>query len=329
MPVFKDSYDTTMGMVHVTKTIVNAIKESFIKDALYSVNLNVQDKGIFRPVFITGTRNSESDIPLFTHPIKVFESAERQYLCTDLRFFIRSAGNRDTPTDKIEDLVKNRTEYNFAKSRAILNLIWMDEGQTQLKNNLQFGGVVFCNWLAEIISKNFALDYKDQLTIAIVASFYYQSLFSENTVFDEDSKQKMAIHTIKATKAQPELVFQVFDKIGEIKGIEDFCKNVISVTENIRLEKFNLALLLTIVKNSWYGTNAKEIITVALEHPPTWLAVVYTALQEKTFKSSMIYRVAERFGKRGGADEFTNNYVSLIKGCLKPEQARPVFSDYA
>jgi hypothetical protein len=27
----------------------------------------------------------------------------------------------------------------------------------------------------------------------------------------------------------------------------------------------------------------------------------------------MIYKIAERFGKRGASDEFVNNYVSMIK----------------
>jgi hypothetical protein len=70
---------------------------------------------------------------------------------------------------------------------------------------------------------------------------------------------------------------------------------------------------LTVTRNSWYGTNAKEIISVALEHPPTWAAIVFTALNERTFKNSMIYKIAERFGKRGASDEFIDSYISLVK----------------
>lgn len=320
MPVFKDSYDTTMGMVFVMKPVIHAIKESLIKNGDW-MNLNVMDKGNIRPVFITGVYESDSIIPLFTHPITVLGSREDfTYLVTDMRVFIR----KDTPTDNIEKSIKNLTEFNFAKSRAILNLIWLDNGQSQIKNSLQFAGVVFCRWLSEIIAKTYALDFKDQTSLAIIASFYYQSLFSEDRVFDEDTKQKMAVHTIKATEAPANLVFEIFDKMPEITGIEDFCNAVPHILENVRLKNFNLAILLTIVKNSWYGTNAKDIISVALEHPPTWIAVVYTALTERTYKSSMVYRIAERFGKRGRADEFNDSYVTLVKSVIKPQPEQQV-----
>lgn len=309
MPIFKDSYQTTVGSVFVTKQIETAIKESIIKDGLDSMNLNVKHEGDIKPIFITGRFPSESEIPLFTHPISIINFQHSNYLCTDLRLFFR----KDAPLDNIEASVKNLTEYNFAKSRAILNLMWLSHGVGEIRNGLQFAGVVFASWLSEAIAKTYALDFKDQTALSIVTSYYYQSLFSEDTVMDEDTKQKMAVHTIKATKAPSDFVFQIFDQITEMKDINDYCDNLVKIVENVRLKDFNLAMLLTIVKNSWYGTNAKEIISVAMEHPPTWIAIVYTALNERTYKTSMIYRIAERFGKRGAADEFNRNYIDIVK----------------
>jgi hypothetical protein len=323
MPIYKDSYETTVGSMFVTKQIETAIKESIIKDNLGEATLNVKHGGNIIPIFITGTHPSESGIPLFTHPISIFNFSGKNYLCTDLRFFIK----KDTSYNEIELGVKNFTEYNFSKSRAVLNLSWLDGGVSQMKTSLSFGGIVFSGWISELIAKTYALDFKDQTTLAIIASFYYQSLFSDQTVFDEDTKQKMAVHTIKATSAPAETVFAIFDKISDIKSINDFITNVVNILENVRLKDFNFAMLLTLAKNSWYGTNSKEIISVAMEHPPTWLAIVYTALNEKTYKSSMVYKIAERFGKRGGADEFNMNYVSLVKERLSVAREELVFPE--
>lgn len=306
--LFKDSYQTTVGSASITKDIVNAIKESIIRDGINHTNLGIVNTGDYKPIFITGSFSSEADIPLFTHPITI-NFQHTNYVCTDLRLFI----NKNTPLNEIESAVKNRTEFNFVKSRGIMNLIWLNNGVNTIKNGLQFGGVVFSAWLSETISKTFVLDFKDQSLLAILTSLYYQSLFLENIQLDEDTKQKLAVHTIKATKAPASLVFEVFDKVQSMGDINDYCKAVTEVLENVRLKNFNLATLLTITRNSWYGTNSKEIISVALEHPPTWCAIVYTALNERTFKNSMIYKIAERFGKRGASDEFVNNYVSMIK----------------
>jgi len=305
--IFNDCYSTTVGSVFVTKQIETAIKQAIIKDNLNNMSLNVDKSGKYKPVFITGRLPSESEIPVFIHPIMIFNSGQ-WYLCTDLRMYVKS--NTDGP---IEESIKNLTEFNFVKSKAILNLCWLNDGVDHIKNTLSFASTVFSAWLSETISRAFALDFKDQTTIAIITSFYYQTLFTNETLFNEDSKQRMAVHTIKATKAPAELVFSIFDKLGPISNINDYCSEVERLVENVRLKNFNLAILLTIIKNSWYGTNAKEVLSVSIEHPPTWVALVYTALTERTYKNSSIYKFAEKFGKRGMADEFLASYKLLVK----------------
>jgi hypothetical protein len=129
----------------------------------------------------------------------------------------------------------------------------------------------------------------------------------------DDDKQKIVSHIIRSGKIRPEVVYTIIDKLGPIKDLSSFCDNISKIVENVRLEKINSAILLTILNNSWYGTNAKEIISVSLEHPPTWMALVYTALSEKTFKSSVIFKTAERLGKRGVADQFIMSYSSFVR----------------
>lgn len=320
MSIFKDSYQTTVGSVLITKQIEIAIKEAIIKDNINTVNLNVNDKDDCKPIFITGSYSSESNIPLFTHPIMI-NFNHINYLCTDIRLFI----NKNTPIDQITDNIKNRTEFNFTKSRSILNLIWLNNGVNNIKNSLSFAGTVFSAWLSETISKTYALDFKDQTILAILTSLYYQTLFLENNELTDETKQRLAVHTIKATKAPAQMIFEVFNKVKHLSSIEDYCFYVKEVLENTRMKDFNLAMLLTIIRNSWYGTNSKEIISVAIEHPPTWCAIVFTALNERTFKNSMIYRIAERNGKRGASDEFIDSYISLVKDyTIATENLEPI-----
>lgn len=317
MSIYKDSYETTAGMMLIMTPVEKAIKEAIIKSNLGYVNLGVRNDGNFKPIFIVNGKDSLSDIPLFTHPITILNFQKENYLCTDMRFFVKEGFDEHSgPNNNALNGIRNLTEFNFAKSRAILSLMWLNGEQSRLRNALPLAADVYASWLAESISKNFALDFKDQTTISIISSYFYQSLFMEDDTFDEDTKQRMALFTARSTKAPSALIFEIFDKIGPMSSIDEYCENVVSIVENVRLKTFNRALLLTTIKNSWYGLHAKEIISVALEHPPTWLAIVYTALTERTFKTSMIFRVAERFGKRGGADEFTKAYSNLMSDML-------------
>jgi hypothetical protein len=307
MSLYQDSYETSVGGMLVSKPIRTAILEMSIR--VMPNSLDVKYEGDVKPLFVTGTRMEEDHVPLFTHPITVFNANHGNWLATDLRLFVR----KDAPIDNLEASVKNLTEFNFAKSRGILNLIWVNGGVGRIKNSLQFASSVYSAWLSEIISKTYALDFGDKTTVSVIASFFYQTLFLDKDEYDEEDRMKMASHTITATKVPSERVLQIFDKIGKMSTIDDLCRYIVDITQNVRLKGFNVPMLLTLVKNSWYGTNAKEIISVSLEHPPTWAAIVYSALSERSYKNSTVYRIAEPLGKRGGSDEFLKNYVGMVK----------------
>jgi hypothetical protein len=307
MSIFTDSYQTLIGSSFVTKHIETEIKKSLVNGAMTS--LNVEVIGTYEPRFITGM-SDENNIPLFTHPIIVSGLKAEKYLVTDLRPFLKK---QTYETSDFDSRIQNRTEYNFAKSRAILNLVWLNRDPSILKTSMMFAGMVFTTWIADAISKVYALDLKDQTMLAIITSLYYQSLFTDDSEIDEEAKRRMAVHTINATRAPSELVFEVLDKITVMNDINDYCENVKSILENIRLENFNHAGMIQILKSSWYGHNALELVAISLEHPPTWIAMVYTAMSEKTYKNSSIYRVIDRVKRRGNAEEFMKNYVGLVK----------------
>lgn len=306
--LYTDSYQTTVGAAFVTKSVEMAIKQSIIKDSINQVSLRVKSDGEFKPVFITGAYPSESDIPLFTHPISIIGVDRQKYLCTDLRLYVK----KDLDLSHIEAGIRNLTEFNFVKSRAILNLLWVNGQSQYIKNSLPLGAAVFSHWLTDVITRSYALDFKDQSTINVICAFYYLTLFDDQSI-DQEYKERLAVHTIKATKVPAEFVLSVTDKIEQMNSVNDLITNIINITENIRLKQFNLAILLTLIKNSWYGTQVKEILAVSLEHPPTWLAIVYASLSERTYKNSMVFKIAERLGKRGLADEFMANYRNLIE----------------
>jgi len=326
MAIFKDIYSTTVGKAFVIKPIEQSIKESIIKDSLdRNFTLDVRPTDTYKAIFITGYANNDDNIPNFIHPITILNFNNNNYICTDLRLYLRKDGN----INDINGNIRNITEYNFSKSRAILSMLWASGEYDRIKNSLKLASSVFSTWISDAISKTYALDPRDQLILTIITNFYYQSLFSDKKEFDENDKQRMAIHTINATKAPADFVFKVFDQITTMSGAEDYCKTVIEILANIKLEKFNLASLLTIVNNSWYGTNAKQILSVAIEHPPTWIAIVFSSLNERTYKNSLICKIAEKQGQRGMKDEFNKNYVQMMQSqIVNISQEEIVIRDY-
>jgi hypothetical protein len=170
--------------------------------------------------------------------------------------------------------------------------------------------------MSDSIGRRFGLDPRDQLLLMIVSHYYYQSLFYNE--INEDIKQTFAVHTIKATRAPSELVLDIFDRIGEMGSIADYCNNVKAVVENIRLKDLNAGLVITLMGNSWFGLNSKEVLAVAIEHPPTWVSLVYTVLKEKTYRNSQLARVAERYTKKSLASDYNQAFENMVENLIKP-----------
>lgn len=309
MPYFETSYDTTTGPMYNIGPIVTKIKESLIKNGYAGWSMGVRDIDNVHAVFINGQTQTDNEIPSFTHPILV-EYRDELYLCTDVRLHVRPEASSD------RDIIRNRVEFNFAKSRAVMSMKWITGSQTELLYGLAFSGTVFSVLISESLKQAFNLDFAEQTRIIALSHLYYQSLFTKEERFDEEQRQKMASHTIKCTKIPSDIVLEVMEHIEVIKGIDDFCTILVKMLDNVRLQKFDKAILMTLVKNSWFGVNAKEIIPVALEHPPTWNAIIYAALTERSYKNSKISQIAERYGKRGIADEFAKSFqIMMSQSC--------------
>ena len=309
MTIFNSSYDTTLGSTIDTKTITSKIIDNFIKNDLHKENCGVDNSLKVKPVFITGFYDSEDEIPLFTHSITINYKGT-DYLCTDLRLYINTKEyklNKD-----LKNSIRNKTEYNFVRSKAVIELAWLNGDLSYIKDNLKFAAHVFAINISEAISRAYALDEGDRRKLNILCLVYYRSLFLDRDELSYDNKELAMIHSVKVLGVSDRMFKEVVDKINDIKNINDFVAAIKLVLENPRLNNFNTVVLLTLVRNTWYGNNAKDYISISLEHMPTWLAIVYTALNEKTYKSSMVYRICEKIKKASNLDTYVKSYEDLI-----------------
>ena len=214
-----------------------------------------------------------------------------KYLCTDYRHVLDSDNN-----------VRNTVEFNFTRLKTILALKWYSQRE-KLRVDLSFVSSVYSAWFSDTISKRYMLDPRDQMLLMIMSDYYFQSLFlSESPT--EDDKQKFAIHTMNIFKAPSSMIFSTYDKMGGNKDINEFCSDVVKVLENPRLHDFNAGVLITILANTWYGVNAKDNISIAIEYPPIMTAIVYSALVEKSYRNAIISKITDRYSKNGHGNQF-------------------------
>lgn len=309
MTIFNSVYDTTLGSTIDTKNVSSKIIDSFIKNNLQKENCGVDNSLKIKPVFITGYYDNEDEIPLFTHSI-IIKYKDTDYLCTDLRLYINTKEYRLNKDLKAS--IRNKTEYNFMRSKAIAELAWINGDISYIKDNLKFAAHVFAINITEAITRTYALDESDRRKLNILCLVYYRSLFLEKDELSYDNKETALIHAVKVLGVNERMFKEVVDNINDMRNLSDFVDAIKIALNNPRLNNFNIVVLLTLIKNTWYGSNAKDYILASLEHVPTWLAIVYTALNEKTYKSSMVYKICEKTKKAGNLETYVKSYEDLV-----------------
>jgi hypothetical protein len=313
MSYCKTSYETSVGKIFNMKELDRTLREALITGGLISRSFGVEKVGTQKAVFVIGGSADENQIPPFIHPYLIENFKGEDILVTDIRLF-RTTNQEYISEREFESAVRNKTEYALSKARAILSLLWLDPSECEkLRSRFQFAGTVYASWLSQAITRAYALDFQDQTKITALGIYFYHTLFSKENQLTERALETAVIHTIKATKLPAQEVYALFESLGEVGNIEAYCVNVQKVVENIRLKDFSLAMLLTLVKNTWYGTNAKDLLSVALEHPPTWIAIVFSTLTERGYKGSTLFKVIEFSARRGNSDEFRMNFLELLK----------------
>lgn len=307
--IFNTPYDTTAGKLIDLRVLYKHLKEIVIMSGPYLTNFNIRKVGDIEPVFITGSTTQESTLPHFSHPLYIKSSNSIEHLFIDVRPFMRNLKGIDLGELNMSH-VRALTDFTLAKSRLILTLAWLNNSQQNMKNDLNFAGEVYAKWLAESISRKYGLDAKDQLIITIVCHYYWQSLFTND--INEYIKEQFISKTLNMTKAPSSLVFDTYDKSGDMTDVHSLCKAIVKSTENIRLNDLNLGIILSIIANNWYGYDARELLSVTIEHPPTWFSIVYSSMTERSYKNSMIAKLVEKLAKQGKGDEFVKSYASYV-----------------
>lgn len=295
--IFKSPYQTTALKNHVTNNVVERIKGYKWETELFLSETSPKSE---RTKYLAATMVN-NDIPQWAHPLEV-EGIwyVDQRPCTKINMQTRGT------------IITNAADYNFNKIRNYLCALFSDNyTRSYLDNISSLPMIVFAGWITENIGKKLSLDHGTEYKISILSAIYYQSLFIESGLWNEDTKKQIALKINRGMRINTEDIFELLDQIEEgFTGIDSFCKYVVTLSQNVRTESINVPLLYTLIGGTWLGFNSRETACVALEHIPTFLAMLYASTAERGFNASTFTKLAHRKGKREG-EEFIKKINAL------------------
>lgn len=289
MPIFLSAYNTTFGHRYSTDATKGAIAKALVSNYLTKNNDEY--------TVIKDTSEMPVDIPAFTHPLYL-EKAPYDGLYVDVRPFV--SRNRQSGEMKISSVA----DYNLLLARAGLEHIWRNESPLVFRKMSPLPASVFSAWLAENIGKNIGLEPEDQYKLTVFSAWFYFSLFTndETPTPSDYNSIVQAIH--KATRINPEPIMQVLDGLPYVKSVTDYCAQLEDVVGSVRLRGFGTIRLWPILNSTWFSSNSSEMIAVSVEHVPTFLSMMLSAMTERSYQRTPLSKMIERVPAKDTSKDF-------------------------
>lgn len=304
--MFISPYETLACRRHRIRPVEMAIKNESIMGTLKPSPMGGGRKNIF---LVT---HECRDVPPFAHPIiskDLISTANGHVAVIDAR------GN--TRVDKNTGNLMPTGDFIFAENRAFLSLACWAEGNS--RDLLTMGDLpmrVFSAILSENVGRRDNLAPEVIEYLRVMSAYYYIGLHHEDLPTDEVAMGGYARVISRAVSIPIPTVESVIRDVPHLKDLERYTVVVSQSGMSERLSRHTAAMMMNWLGGMWFGPNATEVAAVSLEHPPTFVAMLYSALIDNNFRKTMIRQITDRIDRRG---ELAGTFIVNMKNIQRME----------
>lgn len=296
MTVLKTAYQTlTLSGVNLSP-----IRDA-ITTAMVGGQLKTQDED-FPVVTIVSNQGVLGDVPAFNHPLIVTVGG-KDCIAMDCRYFVRQVRG--------ETVVRHPSDYQLALLRAGLTAVWNQEDPKMFLGSVGAALGCYADWFASVLTSR--LSPQEYVTAKILAAYFYYSQFHTEDKLNPSTLNHAVGMISRYTRFPASQVHGIINDLPLIGSLEEFCVLLKEQTQSTRLKDLNAGLMVTMLLNSWFGINAKEIVAAAVEHPPTWMALVGMALASRLHNKTKISQTVNRVVHRSDAPLLMRNILGIAK----------------
>lgn len=292
-------YDTTILKKYPHERLVNELTKGYIMRPF--PELQTAKGRSVKGVCFVPNHDEYRHLPTFTQPLRLtIPGKSSPVWVIDGRDFWRS---------DMSLLATN--DWTFQCVRIILT-------DAALQNNvhpIRMGTLpakVFVRWIVQTLTVRYNLDVGTQLAIGAIAGLYYYQMISAERL-EKENLFHYTSHVATISGLARDQVAGLLEGVDTLYTIDDMLTEFKRVGHSTRLNELNFTGLFMVVAQSWIGVHSRENIGVALEHGPTFLAMVYSALNDRSFRKTVLARHAESVG-RGSEGPSYLKYVNRLLG---------------
>ena len=281
--MFTLPYQTTVCKIYnKLDAIQSKIRVAALDEPLETV-FTPNNHNIVKNAYFVTPKEEHDDVPNFTQFLK----NEKGELIIDARQYMRY----DVRTASYKVTAGN--DWNLQCIRLALTNKLIDEGPLFLSRLSDVPVKVFTRWVAGALINRYDLPIDIQLNVYVIACCYYYAMIDPELREPSPLRLKYVPLVSTITGVAVNRVYDLMDTLGSFNNANDLAQALAHDSGQIRTGDLKFADLFTLLSMSWFGVNARENIGVALEHPPTFIGILYSAIAERSFRKTVITQRAE------------------------------------
>lgn len=297
-------HDTTVCRIYQAERLRNSVLRDHIQNPLPPLTSpmgNVVKNAVHIP-----PNPKHEDMPGLTQPLNITQGRE-SFWVLDSRPYMRW----EQRTDSYRLTAEN--DYVFQVVRLALTEV------AQLKGGAAFGRLgdvaikTFVRWITLGIGQRYNLAIEHQANVSVIVAYYYYTQLQDSLQLDVTSRHRLANPISRITSVPVPAVLEIADQLGSLKDGADLVNAMATLGGSLRLNNIKYADLYTMLSSSWMGVNARENVGVAIEHIPTFVAMVFNALADRSYRKTVISRRAETTGRQQDIKDFTLQVQRLVE----------------
>ena len=209
--------------------------------------------------------------------------------------------------------IPKKSAAELVVKRACVSYLWENGNAEDLFNISPLPITVYSRWITGAISKRLGLSPADQVVVQIFSAIFYISQFTDLKQWDAGQSTDVCVLVAGATGIPVETVLQYAQDIDPIADLASFVTALKATNQTKNFTQLSPALVLTLVAGSWYGlADNREVIGVAIEHPPTFVALIDAAINNATFKRTPLSDIVHGLNKKDNFSRFTLSFSGFI-----------------
>lgn len=324
--MYKSAYETTACQGWRTQDTINDLAADYAGGNIHYFHLVHEIRCDNKVAMIYGLYHPDSRVKPFTHPIRSYDSKSNRTMGEEvIRLFVdlRSCTRpiRGTVASSVANgeqpyAISDNGEYTFQTTRAKLEAYWTMHGEHSLSAFSEYPGKIFSTWISETLTRNLGLSLESQIAIRVIAADHFINMFeSKDNVFKDDSSTdtRRIRRIAEMTDIPSEQIIRFISSYeSPSRNVMELVKNMTESTGGDRLSDLTGPALVGIISHSWRGNLGTETVAVSLEHPPTFMAIVYTSLTELAVKNTNLAKIALMKARDASADAFLKGMVRIF-----------------